>query len=83
METTVIRVGNSLGFKVPEVIINDYNIKVGTKIEMDFKQNGDITLRKKSKVREGWAEAFAMYSMEGEDMPMLPDFLDTETNTLL
>jgi len=83
MEATVIRVGNSLGFSVPERIINDYNIKVGTKIEMDFKQNGYVTLREKSKVREGWANAFALYAQAGEDTPLLPDFLDTETNTFL
>jgi antitoxin component of MazEF toxin-antitoxin module len=83
METTVIRIGNSLGFRVPEEIINDYHIKVGTKIEMDFKQNGYVALRRKSKIREGWADAFALYAQEGEDMQMLPDFLDTETNTFL
>ena len=83
MEATVIRIGNSLGFRVPEVMISDYNIKVGTKIEMDFKQNGYVTLWEKSKVREGWADAFALYAQEGEDTPLLPDFLDTETNTFL
>jgi antitoxin component of MazEF toxin-antitoxin module len=83
MEATVIRIGNSLGFSVPERIINDYNIKVGTRVEMDFKQNGYVVLREKSKVREGWADAFALYAREGEDMPLLPDFLDTETNTFL
>ena len=83
MEATVIKIGNSLGFKVPEALVRDFDIKVGTKIKMDFKQNGEVFLQKKSKVREGWANAFALYAMEGEDMPMLPDFLDTEANTLL
>ena len=56
-------------------------IKIGA-IEMDFEQNGDATLRKKSKVREGWSSAFALYALEGEDKLMLPDFLDSETDDL-
>ena len=83
MEATVVRMGNSLGFKVPEVMLNNHNIKVGTKVEMDFTQNGDIILRERSGTREGWAKAFEQYAIEGEDMPMLPDFFDTETNTFL
>jgi len=83
MEATIIKIGNSLGFRVPKTLINDYNIKVGTKFEMDFKQKRKVTFQKKSKVREGWADAFALYAKEGEDVPMLPDFLDTEANTIL
>ena len=58
-------------------------LKVGSKIKMDFWQNGDTTLRKKSQARAGWANAFALYALEGEDELMLPDFLDAETDTFL
>jgi antitoxin component of MazEF toxin-antitoxin module len=74
-------IGNSLGFRVPEAIVNNFDIKIGAKIEVDFKQSGDVILRKKSKAREGWATAFASYALEGEDELMLPDFLDVETDT--
>jgi antitoxin component of MazEF toxin-antitoxin module len=83
METTVVKIGNSLGFKVPEVIVRDFDLRAGARIKMDFKQNGDVILRKKSKAREGWNSAFAMYALEGEDTLMLPDFIDSEVNTLL
>jgi len=46
MQATVIQIGNSLGFKVPDAVIKDLNIKVGTRIEMNFKQNGNVILEK-------------------------------------
>ncbi|MCL2245970.1 MAG: hypothetical protein FWC10_02535 [Lentimicrobiaceae bacterium] len=83
METTVIKIGNSLGFKVPEAIIKDFNLKAGVKVKMDLKQDGALIFRKRSKIREGWSSAFAMYALNGEDKPLLPDFLDSEINVLL
>ena len=46
-------------------------------------QHSEFVPRRKTKIREGWNAAFAQYAMEGEDKPMLPDFLDTETNAFL
>ena len=83
MEATVVRIGDTFGFKISEEIMKSFDIRVGTKVEMDVKKNGEITLRKKPKAREGWDNAFALYALEGEDALMLPDFLDSETNTLL
>jgi len=83
MEATVIKIGNSLGFRVPEAIVKDFDLKAGVKVKMDFKQNGKLILRKKSKVREGWDRAFATYVLNGEENPLLPDFLDSEANALL
>ena len=83
MEATVIRIGNTLGFSVSEEMIKRFNLKVGAKVEIDFKQNGKIVFQKKSNAREGWNSAFALYALEGEDKIMLPDFLDSETDTHL
>ena len=83
MEATVIRIGNSLGIKVPDRVIKDYNIEVGSKLELDFNPNGNIVFWKKTKARKGWATAFAQYALEGEDKALLPDFLDSETDTFL
>ena len=83
MEATVIKMGDSLGFEVPEALVKGFNLKAGTIIEMNFHQNGELMLSKKSKVREGWATAFAQYTLEGEDKPMLPDFLDSEVDSFL
>jgi antitoxin MazE len=83
MEATVVRIGKSLGFKVPSRIVKDYDIEVGAKLEWDFNPNGNIVFWKKPKARAGWATAFAQYASEGEDKMLLPDFLDSETDTFL
>ena len=83
MEATVTKIGSSIGFMFPEALVRDFNLKAGTIIQMNFKQNGDLLLHKKPKVREGWDVAFAQYALEGEDKHMLPDFLDSETDTFL
>jgi len=84
MEATVIKIGTSLGFKVPETVIKDLNLKAGTKIDMNFIHNGNLVITmEKSKNREGWDTAFAKYALEGEDENILPDFLDSETDSLL
>jgi len=79
MEATVVRIGNAFGFSVSEEIIKRFDMKIGSKIEIDFKQIAQT----KSKARDGWDNAFALYALEGEDKMMLPDFIDSETNTLL
>ena len=83
MEAAVIKIGTSLGVKVPETMIKSFNLKAGSKIEMNFIQDGKLVLREKPKVREGWDVAFAQYAIEGEDKLMLPDFLDSEAATFL
>ena len=84
MEATVVKIGTSLGFKVPEVLIKDLNLKEGTKVDMNFMHDGNLVIiRGKSKIREGWDTAFAKYALEGEDENILPDFLDSETDSLL
>ena len=83
MEATVVKIGSSLGIKVPEVVAKNFNLKVGAKIELYFMQDSELMLRRKPKVREGWNAAFAQYVLEGEDKLMLPDFLDAEIDALL
>jgi len=42
-----------------------------------------LVLCEKTKNREGWDVKFAQYALNGEDKPMLPDFLDSETDVFL
>jgi antitoxin component of MazEF toxin-antitoxin module len=83
MEVAVIKIGTSLGFEIPATVINDYNLKAGTKVEIHIIKNSKFDLGKKQTIRKGWDAAFAQYAMDGEDNPMLPDFLDLETDALL
>ena len=83
MEATVVKIGSSLGVKIPDPVIKDFNLKAGAKIDINFIQDGKLVFREKTKIREGWDTAFAQYTLDGEDVSMLPDFLDTETDTFL
>lgn len=82
METKINKVGTSLGVIIPGIVAKNYDLKNGTKIEIELK-NGFLVIKKKSSVREGWDEAFAQYAKEGEDDMLLPDHLDAETERLL
>lgn len=81
MESKIIKVGTSLGLIIPGLIAKDFDLKQGTKIEMEV-CNGELRIKKKS-VRNGWDEAFARYAKEGEDEMIIPDFVDNEAEMLL
>ncbi|MCL2074817.1 MAG: hypothetical protein FWH18_12935 [Marinilabiliaceae bacterium] len=83
MEATVVKIGGSLGFKIPEPALKDFNIKAGNIVEMNLINNGKLVILRSTKNREGWDAKFAQYAMEGEDKLLLPDFVDSETDTLL
>ena len=83
MEAILTKKGSSLGFEVPESLVKDFNTISGTIIEMNFRHNDKHVFRKKTKIREGWDVAFSEYALEGEDKHLLPDFLDSETDSLL
>ena len=83
MEATLIKIDNPFGLKLPESLVKDYNLRAGTIIEMNFRDEGKYIFRKKTKIREGWDAAFSQYALEGEDKHLLPDFLDSETDSLL
>lgn len=83
MEATIVKIGSSLGVKVPEYVVKNFDLKAGAKVEIKFIQDGGLLFRRKQKAREGWDAAFAQYAQEGEDKLMLPDFLDAETDDFL
>ena len=83
MEATVVKINSSLGFKIPEPVVRNFNLKAGTIIDLNFIQDSELLLRKKPKVREGWDAAFAQYALDVEEEHLLPDFLDIETDAFL
>lgn len=82
MESKIIKVGTSLGLIIPGLMVKDCDLKYGTKIEIELRK-GELVIKKKDSVREGWDEAFAQYAKEGEDKQLLPDFLDSEADMLM
>lgn len=82
MESKIIKVGTSLGLIIPGHMVKDFDLKNGTKIEIELSE-GELVIKKKNSVREGWDNAFAQYAKEGEDKLLLPDFLDSEAEIFL
>lgn len=83
MESKIIKVGTSLGLIIPGLMAKEYDLKYGTKIEIELNKGELVIKKKKDFVRDGWEEAFAQYTKEGEEKQMLPDFIDSEANMLL
>jgi antitoxin component of MazEF toxin-antitoxin module len=49
MEATIVKIGTSLGVKVPEAVIKDFNLKAGSKIELKYMRDGEFIIREKAK----------------------------------
>lgn len=82
MLAKISQVGTSVGVIIPRYIAAEGGFSKGTSVNIEFKNN-QIIISKPKTARDGWADAFAKYAIEGEDQMLLPDFLDTEADELL
>lgn len=82
MDGKVIKVGTSLGFIIPRFIAVEGGFSCGIPINIEY-NNDRIIITKKTDLRSGWSEAFARYAKEGEEEPLIPDFIDTEVDKIL
>lgn len=64
MKTTLIRIGNSRGIRIPKPICEQCGLE--GEIEMDVR-DGEIVIRSIRRVREGWDDAFARMAENGDD----------------
>ena len=75
MEVSIIKIGNSKGFRLTKSILERYNIT--DKIELIL-EKGQIILRPISEPRKGWDKAFQKMHKNGEDSLILDDVFDDE-----
>lgn len=75
MELSIIKIGNSKGFRLPKTILERYNIS--DKIEMIL-EKGQIVLRPISEPRKGWDKAFKKMNEEGDDQLLFEDVFEDE-----
>ena len=75
MEVSIIKIGNSKGFRLTKSILDRYNIT--DKIELIL-EKGQIILRPISEPRKGWDKAFQKMHKNGEDQLLLDDVFDDE-----
>jgi antitoxin MazE len=75
MEISVIKIGNSKGFRLSKALIDKYNIK--DKVELIL-EKGYIILKPVSSPRKGWDQQFKKMSEEGEDQLLFNDVFKDE-----
>lgn len=82
MLAKITQVGTSVGVIIPRFIAAEGGFFKGSPVNIEFKDS-QIIISKPEAKREGWAAAFAKYAKEGEDAMLLPDFLDSEAESLM
>ena len=75
MEVSIIKIGNSKGFRLTKSILERYNIT--DKIELIL-EKGQIILRPISEPRKDWDKAFQKMHKNGEDQLLLDDVFEDE-----
>jgi len=75
MEVSIIKIGNSKGFRLTKTILEKYNIT--DKIELIL-EKGQIILRPISEPRKGWDKAFQKMNENGDDQLLMNDVFEDE-----
>jgi antitoxin MazE len=76
MEVSIIKIGNSKGFRLSKTILERYNIT--DKLEMIL-EKGQIVLRPVSVPRKGWDKAFKDMHKNGDDELLIDDLFEDES----
>jgi antitoxin MazE len=75
MEVSIIKIGNSKGFRLTKTILERYNIT--DKIELIL-EKGQIILRPISEPRQGWDKAFQKMHENSDDQLLMNDVFEDE-----
>lgn len=75
MEVSIIKIGNSKGFRLSKTLLEKYNIK--DKIELILEKN-HIVIKPLSSPRKGWDKAFMEMHENGDDKLIFNDVFDEE-----
>lgn len=75
MELSIIKIGNSRGFRLSKTLIDKYNIK--DKVEIIL-EKGFIILKPISEPRKGWDIAFKKMHETGDDQLLFNDVFENE-----
>ena len=75
MELSIIKIGNSKGFRLSKTLIEKYNIK--DKVELIL-EKGYIIIKPISKPRRNWDKAFKEMHESGDDKLFFNDVFEEE-----
>jgi len=75
MELSIIKIGNSKGFRLSKTLIEKYNIK--DKVELIL-EKGYLILKPISRPRKDWDIAFKKMNENGDDQLLFDDVFEDE-----
>ena len=64
MRTSIIRIGNSRGIRIPKALLEQ--CKLGDTVELEVEDNR-LVIRPADRPRQGWDEAFCQMAERGDD----------------
>lgn len=64
MKAKLIQIGNSRGIRLPKPVIEQCGLEGEVELEV---RNQHLIIRSASRPREGWSDAFARMSEQGDD----------------
>ncbi len=64
MRTSLIRIGNSRGIRLPQPLIRQ--CRLGAEVDLELR-NGKIVISPVPKTRQGWEEGFKKMAAAGDD----------------
>jgi len=64
VKTSIIRIGNSRGIRIPKTLLEQ--CRLGDTVELEV-QNDQLVVRSVVKPRSGWEDAFRRMAQQGDD----------------
>jgi len=64
MKTSVVRIGNSRGIRIPKTLLEQCHLTDSVELEV---QDDELIVRPVAKPRAGWEEAFRQMKRHGDD----------------
>lgn len=77
MKVNIVAIGNSKGIRIPKSVLDQ--CKFTKEAELEVEHNRIIIKPLRKKCREGWDEAFKLMRKSKEDVLLLDDSLDLDT----
>jgi antitoxin MazE len=68
VKVKIIRIGDSLGVRIPKRLLDQYGIE--GRVEMEVRE-GKLFVGPDREVRAGWSDAFRRMAVAGDDKPVL------------
>jgi len=76
MEISIVKIGNSKGFRLSKTLLEKYKFKDKAEIILEKEQ---IIIKPISEPRKGWDKAFMEMHQNGDDQLLMEDVFQDET----